>query len=70
MSRSRKMNANPISWGGPFWRGPEFWKYIPGPPAWYRRLRNRLLRRRQDREARRYGEVRTPRKRDVRWLWW
>jgi hypothetical protein len=69
MSRTKKKNALPVSWGGPWWRDPERpWRYISGPPAWFRRLLNRISRRRQDRAAQ-DGEILAT-KRDLRWRWW
>jgi hypothetical protein len=70
MSRTRKLNGIPGFCGGAWWRGARWWKYYPGPPRWFRQVRNRMLRRRQDREVRQHEEIRTPRKRDVRWRWW
>ena len=46
------------------------WRYIVTPPSWYRRWLNNRLRRRQDRELQREGEVKTPAKKDLAWLWW
>ena len=46
------------------------WIWIRHAPAHYRRTRNRLYRRKANRELARYGEVVTRWQRDAAWLWW
>jgi predicted RNase H-like HicB family nuclease len=54
------------------WRDREFpWRsYTDGPPAWYRRIHNRKLRLKQNREAKATGEIASIWKRSIGWLWW
>lgn len=46
------------------------WKYQISPPSWYRRWLNNRLRRKQDREMKQEGEVKTPGKKDLAYFWW
>lgn len=57
------------SWWSAYFEERHTYVNIMTPPAWYRRMQNRLWRRKTARETARYEEIRTTRPRSA-WEYW